>query len=77
MSIDHQINLIHVVLNLQSSKMKNIKGIISNTTGCLNFGAFVGHDVVNFHRFHPKFDNQSSFLTVENSMKILFLGNLE
>jgi hypothetical protein len=50
--------LYHLEFLLQLSKKENVKGIIGNTTDCLDLAAFIGYNVVNFHQivyFNPSY----------------------
>jgi hypothetical protein len=74
-SIDYG-KLFHLEFLLQSLKMENLRGIVGNTSGCLDLAAMIGHNAVNLHQFHGQFDYQSyriflqsSFLRIENFNK--------
>ncbi|CAF4059123.1 unnamed protein product [Rotaria sordida] len=64
--------LFHLEFLLQILKLKNVKGIIGNTSGCLDLAAFVGHNVLNLHQSNEmnyqsyRMFLQSSFLIVED-----------
>ena len=72
-NLDGHEKLFHLQFLLQLLEFKELKGIIGNTSGCLDLAAFIGHNVLNLHQFYNEFNYQSyriflqsSFLTVES-----------
>ncbi|CAF4653964.1 unnamed protein product [Rotaria sp. Silwood2] len=63
--------LFHLEFLLQVSKLKNLQGIIGNTSGCLDLAAFVGHNVLNFHQFNNKMNYQSYRIFLQSSFLIV------
>jgi hypothetical protein len=63
--------LYHLELLLQLSKMKNLKGIIGNTSGYLDLAGFLGHHVLNLHQFHDKINYQSYRVFLQSSFLII------
>jgi hypothetical protein len=69
-SIDYG-KLFHLEFLLQLFKIKNLIGIIGNTSGCLDLAAFIGHNVLNLHQFHSKFNYQSYRIFLQSSFLIV------
>ncbi|CAF1509032.1 unnamed protein product, partial [Rotaria sordida] len=63
--------LFHLEFLLQILKLKNVKGIIGNTSGCLDLAAFVGHNVLNLHKFDNEMNYQSYRIFLQSSFLIV------
>ena len=80
---DHA-KICHLDLLLGLLKLKNLVGMIGNTSGVLDLAAFIGHRVYNYHKLQKEIDYQaariiiqSSFLTIEFWKVQLQLGSLQ
>jgi hypothetical protein len=63
--------LYHLELLLQLSKIKNVRGIIGNTSGCLDLAAFIGYNVLNLHNFQNEISYQSYRIFLQSSFLII------
>lgn len=59
--------LYHLSVLMELLTLRNLKGIIGNTSGTLDLAGFLGHHILNFHNFAEKIDYQGFRIIVQSS----------
>lgn len=67
--------LYHTQLLHDLKNLKNLHGMIGNTSGTLDLAAFLGHNVYNIHQFNAKIDYQAYRILIQTAFLSLDFFN--